>query len=272
MTTKKDLVGIISKGLSDNQNKLKLQFNKQDKKVQTRYFFLDDLLPDNISNHINKCFLGSMKSWREINSLREKKLTTKQLQDFPELIKNITFALQSKKVIEIIQKITLMNNLIGDEKLYAGGLSMMRKGDFLNPHYDNSHDSDRKLFRRLNLLYYVTPDWAIKDGGNLELWDREVKEKITITSTFNRLVVMETNQYSWHSVSKVIKENYRCCVSNYYFSNNSPTGNYYFHITGFHGKPKEYFKRILLPFDSMVRNYIRKLFFKGFSKKDYYTS
>ncbi len=27
--------------------------------------------------------------------------------------------------------------------LYAGGLSMMFEGDFLNPHIDNSHDAGR---------------------------------------------------------------------------------------------------------------------------------
>uniref|UniRef100_UPI004053B2CD 2OG-Fe(II) oxygenase n=1 Tax=Qipengyuania sp. GPGPB31 TaxID=3023518 RepID=UPI004053B2CD len=53
----------------------------------------------------------------------------------------------------------------------------------------------------MNLLYYVTPDWAEKAGGNLDLWDDSVSEPVTIPSTFNRLVLIETNPRSWHSVS-----------------------------------------------------------------------
>jgi hypothetical protein len=32
----------------------------------------------------------------------------------------------------------------------------MPNGDFLNPKIDNSHSGERKLYRTLNLLYYVT--------------------------------------------------------------------------------------------------------------------
>ncbi|EGH74806.1 hypothetical protein PSYAR_30109, partial [Pseudomonas syringae pv. aceris str. M302273] len=45
----------------------------------------------------------------------------------------------------------------------------------------------------------------------------QVKSQKTIVSAFNRLVVMETNKDSWHSVSAVSVSTARCCVSNYYF-------------------------------------------------------
>ena len=32
----------------------------------------------------------------------------------------------------------------------------MPQGNYLKPHLDNSHDRDRKRYRVLNLLYYVT--------------------------------------------------------------------------------------------------------------------
>jgi Rps23 Pro-64 3,4-dihydroxylase Tpa1-like proline 4-hydroxylase len=35
----------------------------------------------------------------------------------------------------------------------------MSKGAYLRPHLDNSHDKNRKRYRVVNLLYYVTPDW-----------------------------------------------------------------------------------------------------------------
>lgn len=73
---------------------------------------------------------------------------------------------------------------------------MMFKDDFLNSHIDNSHDSSRNLYRRLNLLYYAPPDWTLESGENLERWDDKVKTQKTITSKLNRLVAMQTNKTS----------------------------------------------------------------------------
>ena len=132
---------------------------------------------------------------------------------------------------------------IPDSRLYAGGITMMTRGDFLNPHIDNSHDGERKLYRMLSLLYYVTPDWKPEYGGSLELWDDAVKKAVVIPSLFNRLVIMETNRHSWHSVNPVRSDGWRCCVSNYYFSEHSPDGSDYFHVISFSARPDQTFRR-----------------------------
>ena len=62
-------------------------------------------------------------------------------------------------VVKAIERITKIHHLESDSSLYAGGISRMDLGHFLNPHIDNSHDMVRKKYRRLNLLYYVTPNW-----------------------------------------------------------------------------------------------------------------
>ncbi len=133
---------------------------------------------------------------------------------------------------------------------------MMGKGDFLNPHIDNSHDSHRNRYRRVNLLYYITPDWQKDYGGNLELWDENVVNSIEIISKFNRLVVMETNKKSWHSVNPVLTENKRCCISNYYFSQQSPDKTNYYHITSFLGRPGQYLRRFYGRIDNYARQFI----------------
>lgn len=166
----------------------------------------------------------------------------------------ITYAFQDRKVVNLISKIVGFSAIEPDPKLYAGGLSMMFKDDFLNPHIDNSHDSERKRYRRLNLLYYVSPDWSLDCGGNFELWNADKSVPKTIVAATNRLVVMETNQSSWHSVSPVRVDRPRCCVSNYYFSEISPDGNDYFHVTSFTGRPGEVFKRTYGLLDNAVRN------------------
>lgn len=97
--------------------------------------------------------------------------------------------------MDIISDITGIKGLIPDDMLYAGGLSRMEEGQYLNPHLDNSHNKDRSLYRVVNLLFYVTPNREIEDGGNLELWDNGIHSKQrTIHSKFNRLAVMITNK------------------------------------------------------------------------------
>ena len=147
-----------------------------------------------------------------------------------------------------------MSNLLPDPSLYAGGVSAMVKGSFLNPHLDNSHDASQKRYRVLNSLYYVTPDWREEYGGNLELWDEGPKgTPRTIHSRFNRLVVMETNRQSWHSASRVTAGGRRTCVSNYFFREQPLEGSEYFHATSFRGRPEQRGRDLLLRADTAMR-------------------
>ncbi len=263
------IVSLIVKKLELDKNTLRDQFQKSQSSVGTRYVSIENLLPDELANEIFKQFPKDQRSWREMNSFREKKLTSKAFDKLPRLLGEITFAIQSEPVIKLIEEITQLPELKADPTLYAGGLSLMRFDDFLNPHIDNSHDGARKLYRRINLLYYVTPSWNLEDGGHLELWDTNVDKGVTIESRFNRLVLMETNSTSWHSVSPVTKPNsQRCCVSNYYFSPRSPLNHDYFHVTSFQGRPGQHLRRLWCGLDNFARSGIRKIVKSGIGRKD----
>jgi Rps23 Pro-64 3,4-dihydroxylase Tpa1-like proline 4-hydroxylase len=207
---------------------------------------------------------------RLMDSFRERKYTSKSFDKFEPLMSDITFAIQDPRVVAIVEKITGIKDQIPDAHLYAGGLSAMGRGHFLGPHIDNSHDGLRKHYRTLNLLYYVTPDWSLECGGNLELWDRDVERLTTIVSRFNRLVIMETNPWSWHSVGEVAVDQLRCCVSNYYFSPTSPTGNDYFNVTSFSARPEQKLLRVVAWADNKLRQAVRFFAPGGVGKKDIY--
>lgn len=262
---------LILERLREIKSSARQQFAENRKNVGIRFVAIDDLLPIDEAEKIHHAFDRSNPAWREMDSFREKKLTTKQYNEFDSILGEITFAFQEPEIIRLVEEITQVPDQIGDPGLYAGGLSMMRPGDFLDPHIDNSHDQNRELYRRLNLLYYVTPDWKREDGGHLELWDKLVKENVTIESRFNRLVLMETNNLSWHSVSPVKKSGgLRKCVSNYYFSKESPLGGDYFHVTSFNGRPGQHWKRSFCKIDNFLRSSLRNIKPTGFSKKDIY--
>ncbi len=224
---------------------------------------MDDVLPSDIAEAIYQAFPPEEELVLK-KSLREFKYIGVQMDRYNPILEEIIYAFQDVRVVKLLTEITGIQSLLPDENLYAGGVSMMMKGHYLNPHLDNSHDRDRANYRVLNLLYYVTPDWKETYGGNLELWDNGLRQKNrVINSQFNRLVVMATHRSSWHSVNLVSEESRRCCISNYYFSPVPLDTQDYFHVTSFRGRPGQTITDVALRTDILLRNGIRKVFQKG---------
>ena len=263
-----ELVNLILERLDRDSERIAADFTAE-KGVKTRYSAIDDLLPEEIAQNIAAVF-PPIDEMRLMKSFRERKYTSKTLDKFDPLIADITFAFQDKRVIDKVAELTGIKDAIGDPHLYAGGISAMVQGHFLNPHIDNSHDGEQKNYRVLNLLYYITPDWRAENGGNLELWDEKVTKPVEIPSHFNRLVLMTTNDRSWHSVNEVKADGTRCCVSNYYFSAHSPNGYETTHVTYFMARPEQKVLRLITRIDSDLRTVLRKVKPDGFSKKDIY--
>jgi len=233
------------------------------------YFTVDDLLPVELATTIYNAF-PDPDSMKLRKSLREHKYVAAQMDRYEAILEEAVYAFQDPRIVHKIGELLDIDALLPDEKLYAGGISLMGEHQFLNPHIDNSHDNERENFRALNLLYYVSPDWKRENGGNLELWPDGVQNyPDTITSKFNRLVVMATHSTSWHSVSPVTSGMTRCCVSNYYFTESAPGNGSGFHVTTFRGRPGQKVRDIILRMDAKLRMVVRKLFSRGVVKTDH---
>jgi Rps23 Pro-64 3,4-dihydroxylase Tpa1-like proline 4-hydroxylase len=224
---------------------------------------IDDLFPEEEALRIFEAFPD--KSTMTLKkSLREYKYVAAQMNRYNSVLEEIIFAFQQPGVVRVVEEITGIREMVPDENLYAGGISLMAKDNYLNPHLDNSHDKDRQTYRVLNLLYYVTPEWSHESGGNLELWDEGPKgQPREIVSKFNRLALMATHQKSWHSVNQIRVDRSRCCVSNYYFSAKPLEDHAYFHVTSFRGRPEQPVRDLVLQGDIALRQGIRKVFKKG---------
>jgi Rps23 Pro-64 3,4-dihydroxylase Tpa1-like proline 4-hydroxylase len=235
------------------------------------HFVIDDVLPEAWAQRIRAAFpIGSAMTLKK--SLRELKYVAAQMDRYDPLLEESIYAFQMLEVVRRIEQLTGLRALEPDSQLYAGGISLMAPGHFLNPHIDNSHDKPRQRYRVLNLLYYVSPQWPQDRGGNLELWQQGLRRPPqTITSSFNRLVVMITHRQSWHSVSPNRAEADRCCVSNYYFSSQPIGGVDYYHVTEFRGRPEQPFKDLMLRGDNWVRTMIRTKLPWAFKNQHYYS-
>lgn len=266
--TRKDLSDLIFSKIEKNQDILSKQF--EDSKNKIGFFYIDNLLPEEIAIQIHENFPKPSAMVLK-KSIRENKYVAAQMNLYHPILEDIIYAFQEERIVKLVAKISSINEVFPDDKLYAGGISLMGKNQFLNPHLDNSHDKERERWRVLNLLYYVTPDWNIKNGGNLELWPNGLsKKQITIESKFNRLAVMATHNHSLHSVSPVIVDKERKCISNYYFSNEPLASSDTFHVTSFRGRPENKITDLILITDTWLRMNLRKIFKKGVKENPHY--
>ena len=137
------------------------------------------------------------------NPLEHKKTCNNWYQFGPETYKTLTM-LNSKEFIKQLQKITGISKLYPDIGLHGGGLHIHGTGGKLNIHLDYSIHPKLKLQRKLNLIIYLEEDWNPKWGGNLEFWshnqerNKPNKKIVTLDNIFNRAVLFDTTQNSWH--------------------------------------------------------------------------
>lgn len=252
-----ELTDLIIKRIDESKVTLKKQFFQEHPIKVAHHFVLDNLLPTEIAEEIYANFPNPNKM-HLLKSRGKIKLKYSHLKDTPSVLQDINAAIQDPRVVDAIEDITEIKKQIPDPTRFAGGVSTLLKGYYINPHIDNSHDVEKKRFyRTMNLLYYVSPNWKKENGGNYELWDESIDNHILVPSLFNRLVVMETNRTSWHAVNPVVCDSPRCCIFNYFFSEQSPEGEaYFFDTPSFKPRPEQKIRRAIAA--------ARKKFLPGF--------
>ena len=142
-----EISDLISSKIEENFTDLQKQYFDAKKKTSTKFFFLDNLLPEKLIIEIYENLPEENLFLRD--TFREKKLTLMKLKELPNpLLENVMDAFHADNVVKIISKLTEINDLYTDPELYKGQIFRMNKGHFVNPHIDNSHDTNRQRYRR----------------------------------------------------------------------------------------------------------------------------
>jgi Rps23 Pro-64 3,4-dihydroxylase Tpa1-like proline 4-hydroxylase len=251
-----DLSQEIAYRLRESKESLKKAWEAS---TPVRHCYLDDLLPEPAAQRIYDS-LPDPSTLMLRDTIKERKRVGIRVEDYAPEMEAILFSFQHQDVIDAVTEITGLTGLTADSSLYGSGISQMLEGDFLLPHLDNSHDGDGRLYRVLNLLYYITPDWPESGGGNLELWDKPMKVRKEIHARFNRLVLMETHTESVHSVTKVLQPGgMRACISNYYFSPTPANHIQHIHKTTFYARPEDSaVKKLKLGFEGTAKKFLSR--------------
>ncbi|MCS7018655.1 MAG: 2OG-Fe(II) oxygenase [Cytophagales bacterium] len=134
--------------------------------------------------------------------------------------------LNGKKLLTIVEYITGIQDLIADPQLFGGGLHQSTKGAFLDVHVDFNYHPQTHYHRRMNILVYMNKDWKPEYNGYLELWDMSTKKQIEyIEPKFNRCVIFETNEISFHGHPKPLNTPphvSRKSIAAYYYTKTRP--------------------------------------------------
>jgi len=167
--------------------------------------------------------------WDGTTYLDQKNKFQKTKFEKDSIMDNVFKEMNSSQFLSWLQEVTeIEDKLIGDEALFGGGLHQSLSGAFLNVHVDYNIHPKTKFHRRLNVLVYMNKDWKDEYEGHLELWDLSQGEKILlekISPTFNRCVIFETNEISFHGHPKPLKTPYyvnRKSIATYYYTQTRP--------------------------------------------------
>ena len=116
-----------------------------------------------------------------------------------------------------------------DSGLHGGGLHIHKRDGHLNVHLDYSIHPKLKQRRNYNIIIYLTPNWDNSWGGGLGLWTHNEETKRpgecvkTVDNVYNRAVIFDTTQNSWHGLPDKLtcpEGVYRKSLAAYYLTPN----------------------------------------------------
>ena len=171
------------------------------------FVVIDNFLKTEIANEIESVFPNPNEDfWYKYDNPLEVKLQTNVLEKIPPKIMDILDFFNSARFLLSITQLTQIENLIADPGFHGGGMHCTKSGGKLDIHLDYSIHPKLGLERRLNLILYLNKNWKDEWGGDLELYDKDMKECITtVYPKFNRMVLFETSDHSYHGHPEPIK-------------------------------------------------------------------
>lgn len=221
------------------------------------HFHLDDFLRPEFARRVSRAFptyaeavAAGGKEFRALNENLKIQVTDKET--FPESVQRLNEVLSSHEFREILARITGIDHLLADPLLQGGGMHLMGSGGRLDVHVDFNLLRPGNLHRRLNILVFFNEEWREEWGGQIDLWDEEVQERVAaLAPVFNRCLIFNTTEKSWHGVTPIRSPRTvtRNSFAAYYYTKEAPRSwDGAFHSTVFRPRPDERWRiRLLKP-------------------------
>lgn len=134
------------------------------------------------------------------------KSTVERIRALGEAYVELDDLIRTRDFLDFISAITGIPDLLYDPHYFGGGTHENRDGQDLDPHIDFNRHPVEPWHRRLNLIVYLNREWEDTWGGSLELHSdpRSPDDRTeVVTPLFNRCVIFETTESSWHGFSRI---------------------------------------------------------------------
>ena len=181
------------------------------KRFAERDPFRHVVIDDFFSGHFADSLLTDFPNFERGNARNESgelgnKSTVERVRELSPTYRDLDELIKSSSFLDLIGKLTGIDKLLYDPFYFGGGTHENREGQDLDPHVDFNRHPIENWHRRLNLIVYLNPEWQDAWGGSLEIHTdpRADDNRIElITPLFNRCVIFETTETSWHGFSRI---------------------------------------------------------------------
>ncbi len=171
------------------------------------HIVLDDFFDPKVASSLSEEFPEFQSPvWHEYRNAIEIKKTCNDYNEFTPLTYALFAYLNSPGFLTCLETFTGISPLFPDPGLNGGGWHIHARGGKLNQHLDYNIHPKLGLQRKLNLIVYMNAQWQDTWGGELGFWSAKAKKKTpedlieVIVPKFNRAVLFDTTQNSWHGL------------------------------------------------------------------------
>lgn len=227
-----------------------------------RHLSIDEFLEPDFAAEVSAAypsFETALERGYSFNYVNErKKVQVTDSARFPEPVARLHEAISSQEFRDQLSEVTGIPRLLADAELIGGGMHVTGPHGRLDVHVDFNYVADRQIHRRLNILIYLNPQWRYDWGGEVELWDRDVRRCYqALRPMLNRCVIFETSEISFHGVAAVTcpEGHERKSFAAYYYTREAPAGwDGTEHSTVFRARPDERLRGyVLMPAEKIQR-------------------
>ncbi|CBL43699.1 conserved hypothetical protein [gamma proteobacterium HdN1] len=202
------------------------------------HIVIDQFLPEYSLQRLQKEYPTdqSLPAWNEASYkdkvsgefVQKNKRNIRDIIQMPPAYRQIIWELNSAPFLGFLSRLISIDNLIPDPNLRGAGIHQTGHDGYLKVHVDFTYHRDFGLDRRTNFLLYLNDEWNPDWGGQLELWDPEMKgPPKCVMPIANRCVIFTTTASSYHGHPRPLcgpPEVFRKSLALYYYTNGRPEG------------------------------------------------
>lgn len=173
-----------------------------------RHVVIDDFLLPAVAEDLLQAFPGFADQFA-LNEMGQVggKAVRERVRDLRAPYPALDAWLQTADFLQTATAITGIADLCYDPDYVGGGTHENIDGQSLDMHIDFNFHPGTRQHRRLNLIIYLNHEWDEAWGGSIELaedpWDVDNRNRRLVRPLFNRAVIFETTECSWHGFSRI---------------------------------------------------------------------